>query len=314
MRFAAAGVLNDVPAHTPQTVGVDVLAECRPLAQPREHHVDRGAAGHQQVECRVHRLPHAARSTTTVTSPSAVCRKDAGTDGPTGPSSNRCTIARFAQARHDEHDRARREQRAQADRDRPRGHVGDVAPVPSVRLDRHRGEVDRASWRRSPPTGGSLNPRCPFEPRPRIARSSPPRAQQLRSNVAQASSRSPSRREPHHVLVVDPQRIRGSSAASSRTANAGRSASSPEVLVELERRDPAGVERPGAAARRELRVQPHRGVAGRRHDRGRGVPRDRVARRDRRRPGSSDVVVLDHRDPARSPTDQPPRTSVARNR
>ena len=69
-----------------------------------------------------------------------------------------------------------------------------------------------------------------------------------------------------------------------------------QVLVELNRRDLAGVERPGAATPRQLRVQPHRGVPGRRNHRGRGMPRDRVDDEVGAGPAQG-LVVLDHRDP-----------------
>src|SRR5262249_57174235 len=73
----------------------DTLADRRPLGQPREDHVNGRPPRHHQIERPVHPSPQAARSTITVTSASAVRRNDAGTSGPTGPSSARCTMARL---------------------------------------------------------------------------------------------------------------------------------------------------------------------------------------------------------------------------
>src|SRR5207344_2029626 len=75
-----------------EAVGLDVVTELRPLSQSREHHVDGWPARDHQVVRRVHAAPHAARSTTTWTSPAACCTNEAGTSGPTAPSRARCTI------------------------------------------------------------------------------------------------------------------------------------------------------------------------------------------------------------------------------
>ena len=127
----------------------------------------------------------AARSTMAVTSPAARCRNEAGSSGVTAPSRAARCHGTLADARGEQHDPARRQQLPQPHRHRPPRHLGRRSSRwRSPRSSPARGRP-RAS-RRRPPDGGSLNPRCPLTPIPRIARSIPPRSSSCRSNEAHA--------------------------------------------------------------------------------------------------------------------------------
>ena len=144
--------------------------------------------------------------------------------------------------------------------------------------------------------GRLVEPRWPFVPSPRIARSIPPAPARP---VERRAGRRPGRRRSGAGPRA-PRRSRadrGSSAASSRTTNAGLPRRVPRYSSSWTAVTRPVSSVPRAAAPRQLRVQPHRGVAGRRTTEAVGVASRSRPRRGRRRPGSSALVVLDHRDP-----------------